>query len=328
MYLDFYVYILLDSSKPGVWNYGSFSFDYEPFYVGKGKSNRIKDTFYDKSPFKKKKIDKLKSNGIEIITKKLFESLSNEEAIKYEIDLISIIGRRDFNKGPLVNLTDGGDGRLNSKHSEEVKAKISRSRKGKSIGWKHSRHSIEKMSQKQTGERNGFWGKKHTDIVKDAHSERVSGISHPMYGKKHSEETKKKLVEHRRNNISNQKIKEACQRFNKPVLMFDLQFNFISEFISVKEASALTGINESVISKCCRGLVKTPTRFYFKYKNIVDKIKNNKFVININDSFVKDGREWRLVKRNKKTCVCESDGEMLTLHVRDNAFLFEKEKIK
>lgn len=324
---DHYVYLLLDSSKPGEWVYGNFIFDYEPFYVGKGKTNRIKDTFYDKSPFKKRKIDKLKTNGIEIITKKLFENLSNQEAINFEIDLISIIGRRDTKKGPLVNLTDGGDGRVNSKHSEEVKAKISKSRKGKAVGWKHSKETIEKMRLEQSGEGNGFWGKNHTDIVKETQSKKVCGLSHPMYGKKHSEETKKKLTKHRKEKISNQKIKEACQKFNKPVLMFDLEFNFIQEFESVKKASIVTGINESVISKCCRGVVKSPTRFQFKYKNIEDNIKRNKFILNINDTFEKEGKLWRLIKRNKKSCICESNGEMATFNIRNNSFLFEKEKI-
>lgn len=324
---DFYVYLLLDSSKPGEWKYGDFVFDFEPFYVGKGRSNRIKDTFYDKSPFKKRKINKLKSGGVEIITKKIFESLSNEDALKCEIELITIIGRRDCSKGPLVNLTDGGDGRLNSKHSEESKSKISKSRKGKGIGWKHKPATIEKMKKQQSGEGNGFWRKKHTDTVKEKHSRRVSGLSHPMYEKRHSAETKEKLVKHRSEKISNEKIKLACQKFNKQVLMYDLNFNFIREFDSVKQASSVTKINESVISKCCRGVVKAPTRFQFRYKNREDKIKNNKFVIGINDKFTLDGKEWKLVKRNKKTCICESSSELKTFHIRDNKFLFEKDRI-
>lgn len=134
----YYIYVLLDSSKPGEYIYGKYVFDFEPFYIGKGTGDRIKNTFYDKSIFKKSKIEKLKREDIKIISKKIIEDLSNDESLLLEKELISLIGRRDLNKGTLVNTTDGGDGRLNSKHSEETKNKISKNRKGKGIGWKHN----------------------------------------------------------------------------------------------------------------------------------------------------------------------------------------------
>ena len=36
----FYVYVYLDPRKPGSFKFGEYEFDYEPFYVGKGKKNR------------------------------------------------------------------------------------------------------------------------------------------------------------------------------------------------------------------------------------------------------------------------------------------------
>jgi hypothetical protein len=133
-----YVYALLDSSKPGLYKYGSYIFEYEPFYIGKGTGNRIKETLHDKSIFKKNKIDKLNKNGIKIISIIILDLLTNEESVQKEIELISLIGRRDLGLGTLVNTTDGGDGRLNSKQSEETKKLISKNRTGKRIGWKHS----------------------------------------------------------------------------------------------------------------------------------------------------------------------------------------------
>lgn len=325
MILDYYVYVLMDSSKPGKYIYDEYEFNYEPFYIGKGRNNRIKDTFYDKSPFKYNKIKKLKENNIDIISLKIVENISNNDAMNLEIKLITLIGRRDDNKGTLVNQTDGGDGRSNSKQTEETKNKISKNRKGKGIGWKHKKETLFIMSKNQTGEGNGFYGKFHTDDVKIDQSKRVSGDKHPMYGKKHNKSTISILKDHRKNNISNTKIKETCQVFNKKVLMYDLSMNFIKEFISVKEASIETDINESIISKCCRGDIKSPTRFYFKYKNEEDKIKNNKYLISIGEYFIFNGIKYKLIKRNKKTCICENREIEYTIHVNDFKFLFEKD---
>lgn len=320
----YYVYALLDSSKKGNYIYGSYLFEYEPFYIGKGKGNRIKYTLYDKTNFKKNKINKLKENSIDIISIIIKDNLSNDESIFLEKELISIIGRRSYNLGPLINLTDGGDGRINSPHSEETKIKISSNRKGKSIGWKHKIETRKIMSIKQSGENNGFYNKTHTVEVKFMQSERVSGDKHPMYNKLHSKETIKKLIDARKK-LSNEQLKESCQVFNKQVLMYDLNMNFIEEFISVKDASSKTNINESLISKCCRGEIKNPTRYFFKYKNNSDKVKNNKFLISEGDKFTYKSKRYELIKRNKKTCICRNDNIDETIHQKDFHFLFEKD---
>ena len=39
----FYVYVYLDSRFPGDYKYGDLTFNYKPFYVGKGKDNRYLD---------------------------------------------------------------------------------------------------------------------------------------------------------------------------------------------------------------------------------------------------------------------------------------------
>jgi group I intron endonuclease len=322
---EYYVYALLDSSKPGEYKFDDYLFKYEPFYIGKGKKKRIKETIYDKSQFKSNKIKKMKISGIDIISIKILENLTNKEAIKNEIYFINLIGRRDMRKGTLVNTTDGGEGRINSKHSEITKYNISKNRKGKTVGWKHNKKTLIYMSENQSGEKNGFYGKEHLDKTKTEQSIRVGGLSHPMYGKKHDKDTIRLLKKHRSERISNSLIRESCQKFNKPVLMFDLNLNFIREFESVKEASLLTEINKSIISKCCRGDIKSPTRFYFRYKNEEDIIKNNKFLIEIGDYFTLDYKKYRLVKRNKKTCICELDGDLKTLNYSDFRFLEQKD---
>ena len=72
---DYYVYVLMDSSKKGNYKYKNIKLDYEPFYIGKGKNDRINQTLYDSSPFKRNKISKLNENNIKILSKKLYENI-------------------------------------------------------------------------------------------------------------------------------------------------------------------------------------------------------------------------------------------------------------
>jgi len=322
---NYYVYALLDSSKPGDYAYKNITFNYEPFYIGKGIGNRIKETLHDKSPFKRNKISKLKEEGIEIISFKIKIELSNEDAILYEKEYIKVIGRRDKSAGTLINLTDGGDGRLSSKPSQITKNKISKTYLAKNLKWNHKKEILNKMSDMQKGKGNGFYGKKHSEETKDNHSNLISGNNHPMYGKTHSDDVKAKLKKHRANKVSNESIRKACQVFNKEVEMFDLDMNYINLFDSVKSASLETNINESIISKCCRGDIKDPTRYYFKYKNDSDNIKQNKFLINKNEYFYYKKEKYKLVKRNKKTCIClDSDNQEIVIHIKDFKYIFEK----
>ena len=88
-----------------------------PFYIGKGCDNRYRDVgsrFYNKHLYNKiQKIRKTKNCKVIDFTKFLLINLTNEEALRHEIRLIEEIGRSHLNKGPLLNLTEGGDGVVN-----------------------------------------------------------------------------------------------------------------------------------------------------------------------------------------------------------------------
>jgi hypothetical protein len=66
----------------------------------------------------------------------LEEGLSWYQACELEKMLIALHGRRDLGTGPLVNMTDGGDGVAGKVVSPETRAKISASQTGKTKGKK------------------------------------------------------------------------------------------------------------------------------------------------------------------------------------------------
>ncbi len=90
--------------------------DGTPFYVGKGAAVRVRvlgrNTFH-------KNITKKYPNWTRTVVETAEEQLCRE----FEVLLIEEIGRRDLKTGPLVNLTDGGEGMANP--SPETRAKLS-----------------------------------------------------------------------------------------------------------------------------------------------------------------------------------------------------------
>jgi hypothetical protein len=111
--------VLLDPRKLGPFTYGRWKFDYEPFYVGKGTSDRayshirecdIRDRI-DRNTSKQNKIKKIMretgKNPIVLIKRK---NMSETAAFALESRLIQLIGRSDQKLGPLVNHSDGGEG--------------------------------------------------------------------------------------------------------------------------------------------------------------------------------------------------------------------------
>ena len=86
--MDSYVYVYLDTRKPGKFIYYDLEFDYEPFYVGKGRNNRYKEHLNEKRIVNKHKSGKINNiikddllPGIVFIS----ESVSDDVAKSIEI---------------------------------------------------------------------------------------------------------------------------------------------------------------------------------------------------------------------------------------------------
>ena len=116
----FYVYTYFDPCRN------------EVFYVGKGCNNREKDhlTRTDHHPLTYR-LRQMRGAGIDPIITRLSEGLSADAAFSLEKSTIAEIGRKDQGKGPLLNLTDGGEGAIGAIRTNEHCAKISRSLSGK-----------------------------------------------------------------------------------------------------------------------------------------------------------------------------------------------------
>ena len=117
--------------------------DGTPYYIGKGKCDRI----YSKN--RKNKPPKDKSRIIY-----LKQNLTEAEAFKHEIYMIAVFGRKDLGTGILHNLTDGGEGGSGYSHTEENKEYI------KQIQLKRWN---EEEKNKIIGKNNPFYGKTHSE---------------------------------------------------------------------------------------------------------------------------------------------------------------------
>lgn len=137
----------------------------EIFYVGIGKTKKRAYNKYNRSKFWKSIINKT-DYSVEIIS----EVDTWELACELEQFLIQEYGRRDLGTGPLVNMTDGGEGALGLKHSDRTKDKLSKANKGKPSNFKGKKLSKEHKSK----------------------------ISETKKGYKHSEEAKLKMSEARK----------------------------------------------------------------------------------------------------------------------------------
>lgn len=110
MNLNYYIYVYLDPREPGNYVYDNLSFKYKPFYVGKGKNNRIYQGFNDPNNNKDKKlvINDLKNIGLTPIAIKIYDNLS--ESISYELEKLTI---KKIGKNNLTNKSKGSTSHKN-----------------------------------------------------------------------------------------------------------------------------------------------------------------------------------------------------------------------
>jgi hypothetical protein len=160
--------------------------DRTPYYIGKGKEDRIYSKQKNiKPPKDKSRIIFLKQN------------LTEEEAFKHEKYMIAVFGRKDLGTGILHNRTDGGEGSSGCIPSEETKRKLSEANKG---------HTVSKETRKKISEASK--GKTHSE----EHKRKLSEVNK---GHTVSEETKRKLSEAHKGNTLSDETKRKMSEVRK-----------------------------------------------------------------------------------------------------------------
>jgi hypothetical protein len=215
--MEHFVYIYLDPRKPGNYQYGDYTFDYEPLYVGKGNKTRITDHIKtakrrltknnkDDKRLKTRFINTLRliiNEGYEPIYFKVKENLTEEDAFTLEIDLIKEIGRSCIKTGPLSNITEGGLGGIAWEGSHPNKGKtlvlIVGSEKAEEL-----RKVLSDAAKLRVGELNPNYGNR--------------GIKSKLYGKKTRERTdeeKTKIAEGVKEKLANTSQEVLAERYAK-----------------------------------------------------------------------------------------------------------------
>ncbi len=221
-----YIYAYLDPRKPGEFKFGNYIFEFEPFYIGKGKATTVYNRMYRHLEFVKNRgidltnnqykfnlIKQILDENLEPIIVKVEENLTEENAFNLEKLLIEIIGTRINMKGSLVNISTGGDGGdvfTNNPRKEEIR----------------------EMRRKQmSGSGNHRYGIKLEDTP--SHKSKETG-HHWNKGFKHSAETKSKQSETRKGSGNSRAYK---------VYKYDVDLNFIAEYEYAKLCAEENKIN-------------------------------------------------------------------------------------
>jgi hypothetical protein len=249
----------------------------EPFYIGIGS-----DAGYGRSKEKSNRnkhwrnIVKSTPYDIEIV----IDNLTWQEACEKEKEFIKLYGRSCLNEGPLCNITEGGDGVLGMKHSEETRKKISQDNKRpeKLI---ICMNNLKKMQTPES---------------------RAKALASRDY---------EKISKKRVSNTDYSKIKEASE---KAVIQYSLDGNIIKEWKSITEAcNNIINLHDSNVSRCCKLKRKEAGGFIWRYKTekvdtIIDPVKpKNKEIIQYSMNMVKIAEYKSVMDASRHTGIFKSN---------------------
>ena len=181
----FYNYVLLDTTKPGRYDYGrGLTFKFEPFYVGKGKQGRCNHHFRKGSlkadSEKNRRIKRIKRiTGEWPIVSIKKKNISEGRAFNCERKIIELIGRADRKAGPLLNKSAGGAGSSGRIEPPEVRQRMSESGKLRvaNMTEKEKRQHAKRMSKVVTEVWSTLTKQQRSERVAKGHLKRDASVS-------------------------------------------------------------------------------------------------------------------------------------------------------
>lgn len=216
------------------------------FYIGIGEDKRRPYRKTNRSKFWKSETNKYK-----FYVKILSNNLSWKNAQEAEIQLIKLYGRRDLNKGTLVNLTDGGDGNYNYIPSEASKIKRLKTLSDKGIVINAVK--VINVDTLEIFESVRKASKQYGKSLKDKLSGKVKNITPYIYLKNYNE-----IGEYHKNNYKNYKNDDIVPRRTQ---LINIKTKEI--FNTGKEVSNLLGISYTTLYDRLNGKSKQPCEYMY-----------------------------------------------------------------
>lgn len=240
----------------------------EPFYIGIGTLNHNGKT--EQRKFRRAfeittgrnrhwvNIINITSYDVEII----FQSNNRSLILKKEREFIKLYGRKDLNKGSLVNFTNGGDGPQNQICTKEMRQKMSQNNFWKNK--KGSKHFLSKKiyAYKITGEFVGEYGSYRE-------ASRILNISRRNINFILKKECQQCFGLTFYETFQGDQIK-PIQRINRKlrkVACYDELNNKIKSFNSITEAGHYVNSQTTNISHACEKFTRICKGYHWKYED-------------------------------------------------------------
>ena len=245
-------------------------------YIGITKQD-VKQRWRDGNGYKTQTLfyRAIQKYGWENITHEiLFDNLTKDQADLKEIELIRQYKSNTAEYG--YNVDNGGNsvGTFSAEHIKNM------------ILAQNDPVLIERKREAALGEKNWFYGKTHSDETKQKMSEARKGKTSPMKGKKVSEQARKNMSEGKKGKPSSFKGKhlseDARNRLSeakkgkmmgaehpraKKVLCVELN----ATYDTLAEAARATGLLNTTICNCCKGVSKTAGGYHWQYVSEVNE---------------------------------------------------------